>query len=98
MLASILIFYRNGFHSMQLGRTLWKIIIVKLLILLAIIKLFFFPDVLKVNYDSNEGHDSATSGWLKGSLAEVEQKRTDHCFMKRPSADDLQIIAHVIIY
>jgi hypothetical protein len=53
MLASILTFYRDGFRSMRLGRTLWKIIFVKLLILFAIIKLFFFPDVLKVNYDSD---------------------------------------------
>lgn len=50
---NILTFYLDGFRSMRLGRTLWKIILVKLLVLFAIIKLFFFPDVLKRNYDSD---------------------------------------------
>ncbi|MEJ2690011.1 MAG: DUF4492 domain-containing protein, partial [Deltaproteobacteria bacterium] len=34
-------FYRDGFAGMQLGRTLWLIILLKLLILFLIIKPFF---------------------------------------------------------
>lgn len=39
-------FYVDGFRSMTVGRTLWCIILVKLFILFAVLKLFFFPDFL----------------------------------------------------
>ena len=37
-------FYIDGFRGMTLGRTLWAIILVKLFVLFAVLKLFFFPD------------------------------------------------------
>lgn len=40
-------FYRDGFRSMTLGRTLWALILIKLFIMFFILKLFFFPSVLK---------------------------------------------------
>ncbi len=39
-------FYREGFRNMTIGRTLWTVIIIKLIVIFAILKLFFFPDVL----------------------------------------------------
>lgn len=39
--------YRDGFAQMTVGRTLWTVIIIKLIIIFAILKLFFFPDFLK---------------------------------------------------
>ena len=39
-------FYRDGFRSMTLGRTLWAVILLKLFIMFAVLRLFFFPDVL----------------------------------------------------
>jgi hypothetical protein len=39
-------FYVEGFRSMTLGRILWAIILLKLFIMFAILKLFFFPDFL----------------------------------------------------
>ena len=36
-------FYVDGFRSMTLGRTLWTIILIKLFIMFAILKIFFFP-------------------------------------------------------
>ena len=39
-------FYRDGFRAMTLGRTLWAIILIKLFILFAVLKVFFFPDLL----------------------------------------------------
>jgi len=39
-------FYLEGFRSMDLGRTLWLIILIKLFILFVILKLFFFPRYL----------------------------------------------------
>ena len=38
--------YYDGFRSMTLGRTLWAIILIKLFIMFAILKVFFFPDYL----------------------------------------------------
>lgn len=39
-------FYIDGFREMTLGRTLWAIILLKLFILFAVLRLFFFPDLL----------------------------------------------------
>lgn len=46
--------YADGFRSMTIGRTLWLIIAIKLVVFFAIIKFFFFPDVLKENYDNDD--------------------------------------------
>lgn len=42
----VLDFYVEGFRSMTVGRTLWAIILVKLFIMFAVLKVFFFPDLL----------------------------------------------------
>lgn len=39
-------FYADGFREMTVGRTLWAIILVKLFIMFAVLKVFFFPDPL----------------------------------------------------
>ncbi len=39
-------FYIDGFRGMTLGRTLWGIILLKIFILFAVLKLFFFRDPL----------------------------------------------------
>ena len=41
--------YYDGFRQMTLGKTLWTIIIIKLFIMFAILKVFFFPNFLKAN-------------------------------------------------
>ena len=46
MLRKIFRFYADGFRSMTVGRTLWAIILIKLFIIFAVLKLFFFPDFL----------------------------------------------------
>ena len=38
--------YIEGFRAMTLGRTLWKVIVIKLLIMFGVLKLLFFPDFL----------------------------------------------------
>lgn len=47
-------FYRDGFKSMTLGKTLWKIIFIKLFIMFAILKVFFFPDFLHTSFATDE--------------------------------------------
>ena len=46
-------FYYEGFRSMTVGRYLWAMIIFKLIIFFFVIKLFFFPNVLKTDYDND---------------------------------------------
>lgn len=47
-------FYHNGFRSMTVGKTLWKIILVKLFVMFAVLKLFFFQDFLQSNFTTDE--------------------------------------------
>ena len=47
-------FYRNGFRNMTVGRSLWKIILIKLLVMFAVLKLFFFPNYLQTNFQTDE--------------------------------------------
>jgi hypothetical protein len=47
-------FYYDGFRSMTVGRKLWTIIIIKLIIMFLIFKPFFFPNYLKSNFKTNE--------------------------------------------
>lgn len=46
-------FYYDGFRQMTLGRSLWVLIIIKVAILFLVFKLFFFPDRLERDYDSD---------------------------------------------
>ena len=39
--------YYDGFRSMELGKTLWLIIAIKVFVIFFILKLFFFPNFLK---------------------------------------------------
>lgn len=45
--------YADGFRQMTVGRRLWAIIIIKVVILFAVFRMFFFPDILQENYDSD---------------------------------------------
>ena len=47
LLGRIVRFYVEGFRGMTLGRTLWCIILVKLFIMFAVLKAFFFPAYLQ---------------------------------------------------
>ena len=46
--------YYDGFRHMTLGRTLWTIILIKLFIMFAILKVFFFPNFLKEHAEGDE--------------------------------------------
>jgi hypothetical protein len=43
-------FYIDGFRRMTLGRTLWKLIIIKLIIMFGVLKLFFFQGFLESKF------------------------------------------------
>lgn len=41
--------YYDGFRSMTLGRTLWAVILLKLVVIFVVLKIFFFPDFLSTH-------------------------------------------------
>lgn len=47
ILTSVWCFYRDGFRNMTWGRTLWVLILIKLFIIFAILRLFFFQPILR---------------------------------------------------
>jgi len=53
MLKNVFSMYYDGFRSMVLGRTLWKLILIKLFIMFAVLKTFFFPDFLATNFSTD---------------------------------------------
>lgn len=53
LLRRIVDLYSDGFRNMTVGRELWALIILKVIILFCIIKVFFFPDVLARDYDTD---------------------------------------------
>ncbi len=50
----IFCFYYDGFRSMTVGKSLWVIILIKLFILFAVFRLFFFQDFLNSRFDNQE--------------------------------------------
>lgn len=55
--------YADGFRNMTIGKVLWTVIIIKLFIIFFVLKLFFFPDVLK---QKAKGGDKAS--YVAGEL------------------------------
>ena len=49
--------YYDGFRSMTLGKTLWLIIGIKLVIIFIVLKLFFFPNHIKQNAEEGKEAD-----------------------------------------
>ena len=65
MLGDVYRFYRDGFASMTVGRTLWAVIIVKLVVIFCVLRLLFFPDVLK-----REASDGDKAGYVATQLTD----------------------------
>ena len=57
--------YADGFRNMTLGKTLWAIIIIKLFIMFAILKVFFFPDFL-----SNHAEKGSEADYVATEMTE----------------------------
>ena len=58
-------FYRDGFAGMTLGKYLWAIVLIKLFIMFAVLKLFFFKSELS-QFDTT----SEKSEYVKEQLIE----------------------------
>lgn len=62
-------FYLDGFKRMTLGKTLWKIILIKLLVMFGVLKLFFFPNYLNTNFETDEQRADHVIQQITGSAA-----------------------------
>ncbi|MDR3365719.1 MAG: DUF4492 domain-containing protein [Prevotellaceae bacterium] len=65
-------FYVEGFRSMTIGKTLWMIILIKLFIMFAILKVFFFPDFLG-KFGSPADKEEYVAGELIDRAASAER-------------------------
>lgn len=63
-LQRIIDLYVDGFRSMTVGRKLWALIIIKLILLFGVMKLLFFPDILSERYDNDAERASAVRSSL----------------------------------
>ncbi len=61
-------FYRDGFKKMTVGKTLWKIIFIKLIVMFAVLKVFFFPNYLKTNFSTDQQRADHVIHQLTGSV------------------------------
>ena len=59
--------YRDGFQQMTVGRTLWKIIVVKLFVMFVVLKLFFFPNILNTQFSTDQQRADHVLSQLTGS-------------------------------
>lgn len=46
--------FRDGFKNMTLGKTLWTLVIIKLIIMFLILKPIFFPNFLSSKFDDDK--------------------------------------------
>ena len=44
----------DGFKAMTVGKTLWILVFIKLFIIFAVLRIFFFPNYLNVNFKSTQ--------------------------------------------
>ncbi|MEN8256320.1 MAG: DUF4492 domain-containing protein [Thermodesulfobacteriota bacterium] len=66
MILNIYSFYRDGFRRMRVGKKLWAIIFLKLFIMFAVLKAFFFPNFLNTNFKT----DHERAGHVLGNFTQ----------------------------
>lgn len=69
-LVNVYVFFKDGFSNMTIGRTLWTLVLIKLFIMFAILKVFFFPNYLNTNFDDDESRSNHVTN-------ELVEKRVD---------------------
>lgn len=64
LLRSIIGFYIDGFRSMTVGRSLWALIIIKLLFIFLVFKMLLMPDLLERDYPDDPSRAAAVRSEL----------------------------------
>lgn len=66
-------FYSDGFKGMTIGKKLWLIILIKLFVMFAVLKIFFFPNYLNTHFKSDsEKADHVMNQLLRPVHQEVQ--------------------------
>ena len=60
--------YYDGFKHMTVGKILWAVILIKLFIIFAILKVFFFPDFIKQNTQKGNEADFVSTEMIKRTI------------------------------
>jgi len=68
LLKKVFMFYYDGFRSLsRWGRQAWLVIIIKLFIMFAILRIFFFHDFLKTRFSSDSERSEYVIEQLTGN-------------------------------
>jgi len=74
LLKRIFYFYYDGFRNMTVGKRLWIIIIIKLIVIFGVLKIFFFPNFLQTNFST----DNERSEHVLYQITDIDTiKKTD---------------------
>lgn len=65
--------FRDGFKSMTLGKTLWTIVIIKLIIMFLVLRPFFFPNFLSSKFDDSQSKANYVSEELVNTSTIVDE-------------------------
>ena len=68
VLVRIFRFYYEGFRSMDLGKTLWILILVKLFIMFVVLRIFFFPRYMNRFETTTEKEDYVSTELIDRAL------------------------------
>lgn len=64
--------YADGFRNMDLGRTLWLVILVKLFVIFFLVGLFLMPDHIAENAPDGREADFVAGEMLHGRYGPIE--------------------------
>jgi len=53
-LKNIFLLYKEGFSNLRVGKTLWKLIIIKLLVILVFLNFFIYDRNLNTEYETDD--------------------------------------------
>jgi hypothetical protein len=73
VLKRIYTFYADGFRNMGVGRKLWAIILIKLFIMFAVFRVFFFKNYLNENFEN----DKQRGDYVLEQLTTPERQQTN---------------------
>ncbi|MDD2789556.1 MAG: DUF4492 domain-containing protein [Sulfurimonas sp.] len=63
---NIFVFYIDGFKNMKVGKSLWKIITIKLLIILVVLNYFVYDKTIKTEFKTADEKSNFVYQNLKG--------------------------------
>jgi hypothetical protein len=67
---NLFLFYYEGFRNMSdWGKKVWLVILIKLFIIFVVLKLFFFPDILKKGFRS----DTERSSFVRNQILNINK-------------------------